>query len=334
MNENRRVLVTGVTGFVGRHVAPALAAAGWQVRGATRTAPPAAGVAGVTEWAQVGEFDSETKWRDALVSVDAVVHLAALAHHTDPRRQPTEEDFLRVNAEGTRRLADAARQSGTVRRFVALSSIGAVTDASEAPIDDSTPPRPVMPYGRSKLAGERALAETLRESTITWCALRPVLIYGPGNPGNMARLLRLVRTGVPLPLAGIRNRRSFAYVGNVADALVAALHADDAAIAGRAFVLADPETVSTPELLRQLAGASGRRARLWSCPTGLLRLAARGGDLAARLGLRTGLDSYSLRKLEESLAVSAEGFTRATGWTARVSLPEGLRRTLVDSAAR
>jgi nucleoside-diphosphate-sugar epimerase len=300
-----------------------LAARGGRVRGVTRSLPTR-DRPGVEDWVTVREIGPETNWQGALRGVETVIHLAALAHRTDPRRQPREEDYLAVNAAGTRKLAEAAARAG-VRRFVFVSSIGAVAETSDSVIDESVAPRPVSAYGRSKLAGEQAVREVFAGHAVEWCVLRPVLAYGPGNPGNMARLLRLVRSGLPLPLAGIRNRRSFVYIGNLVDAIdrVAVMPG----ISGRVFNVADDDAVSTPELIQFLAEAAGRKARLWPVPDWSLRLAAKCGDAAGGVGLHTGLDSYSLHRLMQSLTVSNQALRNATRWRPRLTLMEGLRAT-------
>ena len=317
-------LVTGASGFIGRHLAAKLAASGVRVRGVSRSVPPG-GVAGVAEWTVIERIGPDTDWTEALRGVTTVVHLAALAHQTDPRLQPGENEFMAVNAGGTRRLAAAARDAGA-RRFIFVSSIGAVAESSDTLIDEAALPAPVSPYGRSKLAAEVAVREVFRGTVVEWCVLRPVLVYGPGNPGNMARLLRLVRTGLPLPLGGIRNRRSFVFVGNLVEAITQLVAAPD--LSGRVFHVADDTIVSTPELIALIALAANRRARLWPAPRWALRFAAHCGDLAGGLGLRTGLDRYSLLRLEQSLTVSNQALRRATGWRPSRTLLEGLRITL------
>lgn len=322
------VLLTGVTGFVGHHLALVLAEQGMRVKGVTRKIP-AVRVPGVASWVRLAVIGPDTDWQEALQGVDLVIHLAALAHQTDPRRQPTEAEFMAVNAAGTRRLAEAARDAG-VSRFIYVSSIGAVTETSDAVVDESTSPMPVSPYGRSKLAGELAVREVLGVSRVGWCILRPVLVYGPGNPGNMARLLRLVNSGLPLPLGGIRNRRSFLFVGNLCTAILHVMVAPG--LSAKVFHVADDRALSTPELVRLIAQAGDRRARLWSAPAWSLMLAAGCGDLAGAIGLRTGLDSYSLRRLEQSLTVSNRALSLATGWRPSRTTLEGLRITFRENS--
>jgi nucleoside-diphosphate-sugar epimerase len=324
--DGSKILITGAAGFVGQHLAPVLVAHGVRIRGTTRRISNVNHEIESIEWVSVGEIGPKTDWKETLHGVDTVIHLAALAHQTDPRHQPNEAEFMAVNADGTRRLAEAALRSGGVRRFVFVSSIGSVAESSENLVDENTPARPVSPYGRSKLAGEQAVKEVFDGSVMEWCVLRPVLVYGPGNPGNMARLLRLVKSQVPLPLDGIKNRRSFVFVGNLVDAIECA--AFTPGLSGRVFHVADDEAVSTPDLIREIGIAAGQRVRLWPAPRWSLGLAARGGDLAARLGVRTGLDTYSLRRLESSLTVSIEALKTASGWRPRVSLADGLRATL------
>jgi len=322
-----KILVTGATGFIGRHLAPVLTAQGAVVRGASRLVP-ASGIPGVAEWTVVGGLGPDTDWTKALGGVGTVVHLAALAHQTDPRRQPREAEFMTVNAAGTTRLAEAARAAG-VRRFIFVSSIGAVAEASDDLVDETTPSRPSSAYGRSKLAAEAALRAVFEGSKVEWCVLRPVLVYGPGNPGNMARLHRLVHSGLPLPLGGIRNHRSFLFVGNLVSAIARLTKAPS--VSGRTFHVADDKIVSTPELIQLIALAAGRRVVLWPAPRWSLQAAARCGDIAAGCGLRTGLDSYSLLRLEQSLIVSSQALRQVTGWRPERTLLEGLRITFRTS---
>lgn len=313
----KHILVTGATGFVARTVIPALQRAGWRVTGAlwlpghARDLPP--GCAGVV----VGDIGPDTDWTAALAGVDAVLHLAARVHQ-DERGPAADAAHFRVNTEGTRALAAAAARAG-VARFVYLSSVKAIGGASPRgrPWTEETPCRPVDAYGRSKLAAEQALAELGRTAGLSWCALRPPLVYGAGVRANLDRLLRLVRAGRPLPVGGVANRRSLIHVGNLADLIVRVLDRPD--LVG-AYVVRDGEDLSTPELARRLGAAAGRPARVVWVPTGLLATAARAlgrGAVAERLFGDLAVDDARLRA--------------ALGWTPPFTVDEGLR-AMVEGA--
>jgi len=153
----KSVLLTGATGFLGNHLAKSLLASGWRVRAVSRRPFHGHPVDPDMEWVGVDAIGTHTKWEPLLDGVDVVVHAAAVAHRIAKRDQVPDALYDEVNHLGTARLAECARQA-RVRRFVLISSIGAVADASEAVIDESTPCVPTTPYGRSKRAAELALA--------------------------------------------------------------------------------------------------------------------------------------------------------------------------------
>lgn len=317
-----KVLVTGATGFVGRHLCPALARAGYQLRAACRADRPVSWPVPM-DWVSVGDLGPDTDWRVALAGVTHVVHLAAVAHRIGPQEELADETYDRVNHLATAALGRAMTHTRSVRRLVFVSSIGAVTSLADDVITEKTPCRPDTAYGRSKLAAEDAVRNILAPSPVDWCIFRPTLIYGPGNPGNMDRLQRLLRIPVPLPLASIRNHRSFLYVGNLVDAICLALEHPGAS--RRIFCLSDGKDLSTPELLRGLASASGKRARLVPFPDGALKLMGRLGSALTRLtGRSFGFDRSVVQKLCGSLAVDISLFREACGWTPPYSLQNGL----------
>lgn len=187
-----RVLITGATGFVGRHLIPVLEERGHSLTLAARKATlkdqlPSEKVDGGRRTVVVGKIGRHTDWAEALVGADAVIHLAARAHVLDDTADD-EEAFHEINARGTDRLVEQSIEAH-VNRFVLMSSIGAVTTASEVSVTLDTPCMPGTAYGRSKLAAENALIERSAQSTMEWTILRPTLVYGPGNPGNMERLI-------------------------------------------------------------------------------------------------------------------------------------------------
>lgn len=256
------VVVTGATGFVGREVVERLANDGHTVRAAVRRAGRR-WPAGVQE-CLVGEIDGRTDWRAALAGADAVVHCAARAHLlTDEAMDPLAA-FRRVNTEGSLALARQAATVG-VRRLVFVSSIGVHgAETGERPFHADDVPAPHSPYAQSKLEAETGLRALAADSGLPLVVLRPPLVYGPGAPGNFARLMQAVHRGWPLPLGGVQNRRSLVARANLVDLLIHALH--HPAAVGGTWLVSDGEDVSTTELLRRVAKALGRTPRLLPVP--------------------------------------------------------------------
>jgi nucleoside-diphosphate-sugar epimerase len=203
-----------------------------------------------------------------------------------------------------------------VRRFVLVSSIKALGEANRGrPFQATDVPQPEDVYGRSKLAAEQALTEVCQGSPMGPVIVRPPLVYGPGVRANFLRIMRLVDRGVPLPLAGIDNRRSMISLDNLVDFL--ALCRESPAAVGRTWLVSDGDDLSSPELVRRLARAMQRRPRLLAVPVPLLRL----------LGRLTGFGG-ELQRLTDSLSVSIEPNRELLGWHPPVSVETGLRATV------
>ena len=282
------------------------------------------------EWVGVDDIGPDTRWRDVLDGVTSVVHLAGIAHRLGTASKSAEAEMERVNVGGTKQLAESVACTPSVSRMVLVSSIGVYGDHPDTAVSERTPCTPDTHYGRTKLAAEHVVRGALEDSHVSACIVRPPLVYGPGNPGNMARLLRLLRSGLPLPLGMVDNKRSFVYVGNLAACL--ARCATHPAAADETFVIRDGEDVSTPELIRRLAELSGRRVTLFNFPQSGLRTVARLGDLATRLvGRSVGVDSYSIDRLLRSLTVDDLYMRETLAWKPPFSLNEGLRHTLAAS---
>ncbi|MBV9697111.1 MAG: NAD-dependent epimerase/dehydratase family protein [Gammaproteobacteria bacterium] len=303
-----RVLVTGGSGFIGSAVLRRLQADGISMRATWHSREGR--VTGV-EWARVEAIDSPQEWLRHLSGCDAVVHCAALAHQPGGSGSALEDRFHRVNVAGTRALA-AACVMAQIRRLVFLSSVAAVCSESEIPVDDNYSPAPIDAYGRSKLQAEHALSEELGRGGIEWCSVRPPLVYGRGNPGNMARLLWLIDSGLPLPFGLINNRRSLLFVGNLVDALCCVLRHPQS-VRG-SYLLSDDGVFSTPQLVRLVAAARGRPVRLLPVPPPALRLL---GDLSERtarvLGANFGL-APALERLTGSLCIDSTRFRAEFAW--------------------
>lgn len=300
-----RTLVTGATGFIGRAVMSRLGLAGFDALGTTRRR-----VVPGHRFVQVPDIGPDTEWSDVLGGVRTVVHLAARVHVGDSGADSLTA-HRQVNRDGTIRLSAAAARAG-VSTFIFVSSIAAVCQHSDAPVDESTPCAPRSPYGISKYEAEQALLS--QPSGMRLVIVRPPMVYGAGAPGNFGRLVRLIRTGLPLPLGAMNNARSFVAVDNLADALVVA--AGDVRAAG-IYHVADDQPLSTPELVRLIADATNSRAHLVRVPPRLLRAGAR------LIGA-----SDAIERLISSLPVDSGRFRRAVGWQQPLTTVEAFRAYL------
>lgn len=293
-----RVLITGASGFVGGHAADEMVRAGYQVRRAMRR-PPAGRLEG--DDVVLGDFDAQTDWSAALAGVDVVVHAAAKVHMMDRAASRTPEAYRVANVDATRRLAESAARAG-VRRFVFLSSVSVHGDGSDGqPVSERSPIRAVGGYAASKAQAESVLVDVSTSSGMETIALRPPMVYGPANPGNLPRLVALIRRGLPLPLGAVDNHRSFIAVRNLVDAIVCVCGTERRL--ANAYVISDGVAFSTPQLIRLLAEGVGRKPRLVSVPVPWLML------LAGRIGRRD-----DMQRLTGSFEIDDTAFRDDLGW--------------------
>jgi UDP-glucose 4-epimerase len=226
-----------------------------------------------------------------------------------------QRGFDEINATATQRLAENARLAG-VKRFVFVSSVKVYGDSSGArPLRSDDVTRPVDAYGRSKLEAEKHLSAVCARGAMTYSIVRPPLVYGPGVRANFRRLLGLVYRGVPLPLAGVDNRRSLANVWNLSNLLVRCLEHDR--VPNAPLLVCDGPSVSTPQLLAAIGAAMGRPARLFRFPRVLLELGARA---AGR--------SEELARLLDNLEVDPQVARNFLGWQPPVAMEIGIERTV------
>lgn len=258
------LLVTGATGFVGGAVATrALREGDWRVRAAVRR--PDARLPEHVDAARVGDLAGSTDWTSALSGVQVVIHAAARVRSMRDHSADPLTDFRNANVAGTEALATQAAAAG-VKRFVFVSSIKVNGERTfpGRPFTADDPPAPTEPYGVSKMEAEERLREIGERTGMEIVIVRPVLVYGPGVQGSFRALLRVIEVGVPLPLGAAHNRRSLVSVDNLADLLVVSARHQNAA--GETMLVSDGRDFSTTTLLRTIASAMGRPARLVSFP--------------------------------------------------------------------
>ena len=310
-----RVVVTGAGGFVGQEACAALLRAGCSVRALARRnfVRPDAQMTDFT-LTLVEDLATAADLEDLFAGADAVLHLAARVHRTSETRSVAARAYEH-DVQMTRTIALAAHRAG-VRRMVYLSSIKALADrSSSGALARTAPPKPADPYGRSKLAAERELAAISGSSGLQVIVIRPPLVYGPRASANFRQLVRWVERGIPLPLAGIHNRRSIVSIDNLVSFIVRCLGPIDETFS--TFHVSDPEPVSTPQLLRYVAAALEVRPRLFSVSTDILQffcaLVGR-SDVAARLLM--------------SLELETEDSFAALAWRPGTTTREGILRAV------
>jgi nucleoside-diphosphate-sugar epimerase len=306
-----RVLVTGATGFVGGALCARLLDHKFEVNAALRSVAHV--LTGVT-CTQVGAIDDQTDWHQALVNVQAVVHLAARVHVMNEQAVNPMVEFRRVNVLGTLNLARQAVCAG-VRRFVFVSSVkvnGEFTEPGQAFLE-SDPPNPQDAYGLSKLEAEQGLRQLALETGLEVVIIRPPLIYGPGVKANFDALLRAVQRGWPLPLGAVRNRRSLVALDNLTDFIMTTcIHP---LAANQTFFVSDGQDLSTAELIRAIGVAVRVPARLLYVPLWML-------ELAGRLTGKT----QAVQRLCSSLQVDSSKARKLLNWKPVVTVEEGLCR--------
>ena len=314
------VLVTGASGFIGRHLVERLLRDGRTVRALVRET----GRAG--EWpAQVevvaGDVRDPQAMKAAAAGCETVFHLAGKAHALT-EVQGDEEVYRAVNADGTRHVLEGAAAGGA-RRFVLFSSVKAMGEGGDRCLDETFGGPPETPYGRSKLEAERLVLEIGRRAGFHAACLRFPLVYGPGNKGNLYKMIAAVDHGTFPPLPELGNRRSMVHVADVVRA--ALLAADQSAANGRCYIVTDGRGYSTRELYELICRALGKRIPGWHVPLWTLKVLGRAGDAIGLVrGKRFVFDSDALEKLTGSAWYSSEKIARELGYRPGVTFPDAL----------
>ncbi len=293
-----KILITGYTGFVGINLVQYFNKSGLNDLKKINLR--------ILNWKTDLDEDSE-----------AIIHLAGKAHDTKNIANP--KDYFDVNTKLTQDLFDAFLASNC-RDFIFFSSVKAVTDKAEDIVTEETVTNPKTAYGQSKFQAEQyILSKALPEGKRLFI-IRPSMIHGPGNKGNLNLLYQLVSKGIPWPLGAFGNKRSFCSIDNVCFVIEQILKRDD--IASGVYNLADDETLSTNELIELIAESTNRKARIFPIPKKLINTIAKIGD-----NLHLPLNTERLDKLTENFVVSNEKIVKAIGKPLPVSAENGLMKT-------
>ncbi len=290
------ILITGVHGFVGTNLVSALKGNS-TIYGLDIVSPEKDGVVKTFSW---NDLDN-----DELPQVDAIIHLAGKAH--DTKNKSAADVYFKVNTGLTKKCYDYFLNHKEIKKFVFFSSVKAAVDKVPGDVlTEDVTPCPVGPYGESKVkAEEYILANLDMADNRQVIILRPCMIHGPGNKGNLNLLYGFVRKGLPWPLGAFENRRTFTSIENLKMVISGLL---DKAVESGIYNMADDEALSTNELIDEMCSAIGKSAHIWRINKGLISLGARLGDI-----LHLPLNTFRLNKLTENYVVSNAKIKRALG---------------------
>ena len=304
-----KILITGIHGFVGSNLIAALFEH-HTLYGLDIISPEKKGVVRTFSWKDI-ETTSFPMQR--LPRFDAIIHLAGKAH--DTKNQSASQVYFDINTGLTQKIFDFFLES-SVKKFIFFSSVKAAADSVVGDmLTEDVIPTPVGPYGESKIAAEEYILSKLRsehgELKVTMqrdkqvYILRPCMIHGPGNKGNLNLLYNVVKKGIPWPLGDFENKRSFTSIDNLCYVVEGLLTKD---VASGIYHMGDDEALSTNELIALMCKAMGKEPHIWKMNRKMMEGCAGLGTL-----LHLPLNTERLRKLTENYVVSNEKIKSALG---------------------
>jgi nucleoside-diphosphate-sugar epimerase len=294
-----RILVTGATGFVGSNL--------------------------IRDFADEKELQivpvnlREPMTLDNFLGAGVIIHLAGKAH--DLKQVANESEYFAVNVDLTKKIFDLFLQSGT-RDFIYFSSVKAVADTVNGILDEEFERIPQTPYGKSKKIAEDYLLGAKIPGGKRVFILRPCMIHGPGNKGNLNLLYKVIQKGIPYPLASFNNCRSFLSISNLLFIVKQIIM--NPSVVGGVYNISDDKPLATIDVIKIISESSNAKSRTWHISPRLIRIVARIGDK-----LRLPLNSERLKKLTENYVVSNEKIKKAIGInTLPLTAEEGLFKTI------
>lgn len=291
-----KVIITGASGFVGQNLSAYLEANNFAVKPLSLRSQ---------DWASKINGDEQ-----------AIIHLAGKAHDTKNTSESSE--YFKINTELTIGLFDEFIKSD-IKDFIYFSSVKAAADTVEGILTEEMTADPKTPYGQSKLQAEQYIMSVKLPENKRVFIIRPCMIHGPGNKGNLNLLFSVVKKGIPYPLAAYKNKRSFLSIDNLCFGIEQLMLEP---IASGIYQFADDEALSTNELISLIGQSLSSKVKLWSVPKSLINTLAKAGDVT-----KLPLNSERLKKLTEDYIVSNEKIVKAIGKPFPVSAREGLIKT-------
>lgn len=290
-----KILITGVHGFVGSNLVQALSKE-HEIFGLDIIAPQKDGVKFTFGWEHLDGKE--------IPDVDAIIHLAGKAH--DTKNQSAAETYFKVNTDLTKKIYDYFLAHDSIKKFIFFSTAKAAADRVEGVLTEDVVPAPVGPYGESKIKAEEYI-RSLPPSPIDKDVyiLRPCMIHGPGNKGNLNLLYGVVKKGIPWPLGAFENKRTFTSIDNLCYIIEGLLTKD---VESGVYNINDDEAVSTNVLIEIICEAMGKKAHIWRIPRCFMEAFAKLGGL-----LHLPLNPERLQKLTENYVSSNAKIKKALG---------------------
>ncbi|RHR98930.1 NAD-dependent epimerase/dehydratase family protein [Parabacteroides sp. AF14-59] len=303
------ILITGIHGFVGSNLVQSLKS-NHIIYGLDIVTLQMEGVVKIYSWAELNS---------AYVSqIDAIIHLAGKAH--DTKNQSSAQLYFDINTRLTQKIFDFFLQS-SAKKFIFFSSVKAAADSVIGEmLTEDVIPRPVGPYGESKIKAEEYIQQHLPKDKQVYI-LRPSMIHGPGNKGNLNLLYNVVKKGIPWPLGNFENHRSFTSIDNLCYVVEGLLTKD---VPSGIYHMGDDEPISTNELIETMCEVMEKKSRIWKVNKGTMEWCAGLGTL-----LHLPLNEERLRKLTENYVVSNTKIKKALGIERMpVRAIDGLKKTI------
>ena len=309
------ILITGIHGFVGSNLVMSLRSE-HTLYGLDIVAPQKEGVVKTFSWEDLEQRH--------LPEIDAIIHLAGKAH--DTKNRSAAQVYFDINTGLTKKIFDYFLESST-GKFIFFSSVKAAADSVAGEVlTEEVVPAPIGPYGESKIAAENYILKKLRIENEELknkrvYILRPCMIHGPGNKGNLNLLYNVVKKGIPWPLGDFENRRSFTSIDNLCFVIEGLLTEE---VSSGIYNMGDDEALSTNELIELMCEVLGLKPRIWKLNRSLMEACARLGTV-----LHLPLNKERLRKLTENYVVSNAKIKVALGIDRMpVRAEDGVRKTI------
>ncbi len=312
-----KILVVGATSFIGSHLVSELIRRGEQVSIFVRS-----DLKIPLEWKgvvkiHIGDITKRESIREICKGMDYVFHLAAKVHDFS-KDGVGDEDHFKINVEGTRNVLEECCNS-KIKQFVYFSSVKTMSEDSKEPLDEMSPTRPFTPYGESKLIAENTILEYGKKFGFSTTSLRLPMVYGPGNKGNIYKMISAIDKGYFFMMGDGQSTRSMVYVGNVVEAALSVIGKDIAN--GKVYIVTDGMDYTVKQLYATIAQSLGKKSSSFHIPFNLAKQLAKIGDLGSSLlGNWIPFNSKALSRLTSSFIVSSQRIQTEVGFKPKYNL--------------